>query len=353
VLRCITAPRGVSTLHTDASGPAPPDAFGPFRVLHQIGAGVLGPVFRAYQPDPGRLVAVKQFRLDLPPENSHRFVAALEQLIAADLTHMGIAAPLAAGQTDNTPFLALDFVAAESFDVVIRDYGPAPVTEALRIATQLGGALDFAAAVNVFHGTLHPRDVLVSADDTRVTGLGIAQALEQLGVTPPVRRPYTAPERLAGETWDRRADTFSLAALVFEMLFGRRIAGVGLDAAEAITEFDNVDLVSLRGLFAKALAENPAERYDSALAFAEALDAVVSQPASPPQAGNQRRLRTSGTKSAAGAAAGLRRTRSAADAGGTVRTRARTRRTQAPGRTDRFGCQRPHRSRPSRTRARA
>ena len=52
---------------------------------------------------------------------------------------MSIAAPLAAGLTDNSPFLALDFVAAESFDVVIRDYGPAPVTEALRIATQLGG----------------------------------------------------------------------------------------------------------------------------------------------------------------------------------------------------------------------
>jgi len=56
---------------------------------------------------------------------------------------------LAAGLTDTLPYLAQDFVAAESFDVVIRDYGPAPVTEALRIATQLGGALDFAAAVNV------------------------------------------------------------------------------------------------------------------------------------------------------------------------------------------------------------
>ena len=80
--------RGVSTLHTDASGTAPPDSFGPFRVLHQIGVGVLGPVFRAYQPDPGRLVAVKQFRLDIPPESAHRFVAALERLIAADLTHL-------------------------------------------------------------------------------------------------------------------------------------------------------------------------------------------------------------------------------------------------------------------------
>lgn len=247
-------------------------------MLHQIGVGVLGPVFRAYQPDPGRLVAVKQFRLDLPPENAHRFVAALERLIAADLTHLGIAAPLAAGLTDNAPYLALDFVAAESFDVVIRDYGPAPVTEALRIATQLGGALDFAAAVHVFHGTLHPRDVLVSTADTRVTGLGIAQALEQLGVVPPVRRPYTAPERLAGAAWDRRADVFSLAALVFEMLFGRRIAGVGEQAAEAVTPVDDADAGALRALFARALAEDPSARFDTALAFADALQAAFTRP---------------------------------------------------------------------------
>ncbi len=280
MLPSIAFPRGVPTLHTDASGTAPPDAFGPFRVLHQIGVGVLGPVFRAYQPDPGRLVAVKQFRLDLPPESAHRFVAALEALIAADLTHLGITAPLAAGLVDNFPYLAMDFAAAESFDVVVRDYGPAPVAEALRIATQLGGALDFAAAVNVFHGSLHPRDVLVSTDDTRVTGLGIAHALEEVGLLPPIRRPYTAPERIAGLAWDRRADTFSLAALVYEMLFGRRIAGIGRDAAEAIPSTEGLDVYAMRTLFARALAEDPAERFETALAFADALHNAVTQPGS-------------------------------------------------------------------------
>lgn len=291
MLRFTTFPRGVPTLHTDASGTAPPDAFGPFRVLHQIGVGVLGPVYRAYQPDPGRLVAVKQFRLDLPPENAHRFVDALERLIAADLTHLGIAAPLAAGMTDNSPFLALDFVAADSFDVVIRDYGPAPVTEALRIASQLGGALDFAAAVNVFHGALHPRDVLVSTDETRVTGLGIAQILDSLGVAAPIRRPYTSPERVAGAAWDRRADIFSLAALVFEMLFGRRVVGVGAFAAEAITPIDGADITALRAIFTRALAEDPSERYDTALEFADALHSALQQSESAPKPARTRRRR--------------------------------------------------------------
>lgn len=291
MLRSTTLPRGVPTLHTDASGPAPPDAFGPFRVLHQIGVGVLGPVFRAYQADPGRLVAVKQFRLDLPPETAHRFVASLDRVIAADLTHPGIATPLAAGLTDVWPYLAQDFVAAESFDVVIRNFGPAAVRVALRLATQVGGALDFAAAANVFHGALHPRDVLVSAEDTWVTGLGLAQVLEGLGVAPPIRRPYTAPERVAGAGWNRRADVFSLAALVFEVFAGRRLVGVGREAAETVTPIEGSDIERLRAVFARALAEDPAERFDTALGFADALHSAVNQPARPAREPRARRRR--------------------------------------------------------------
>src|SRR5260370_11181564 len=63
-----------SSLHIEAAGFAPPDAFGRFRVLHQIGAGTLGPVFRAYEPDRERLVAIKLFRRDLPPDRVHRLV---------------------------------------------------------------------------------------------------------------------------------------------------------------------------------------------------------------------------------------------------------------------------------------
>src|SRR3954467_2179018 len=98
-------PHRSPSLHTEAAGAAPPDAFGPFRVLHQIGAGALGPVFRAYEPEQDRLVAVKLFRLDIPPESVHRLVAALDELIAADLTHPSIAAPLASGMLDLSAYL--------------------------------------------------------------------------------------------------------------------------------------------------------------------------------------------------------------------------------------------------------
>ena len=256
-------------------------------MLHQIGAGTLGPVFRAYDSTRERLVAVKLVKLDLPPERTHQLVAEFERLIAADLTHPALAAPLATGISGVSAFLAQDYVAADSLDLAVREYGPAPAGNVLRVATQLAGALDYAAAVHVTHGALHPRDLLLSSDDTRLTGIGVAQALESIGVAAPVRRPYTAPERIAGSEWDRRADVFSLAALMHELMWGKRVSGVGMRAAERLGDIPGTDPRGLRDVFGRALAENPADRYETALAFAEALKnacpdvAVEPEPAVP------------------------------------------------------------------------
>jgi serine/threonine-protein kinase len=251
-------------LHTEASGAAHPEAFGPFRVLHQIGAGALGPVFRAYHPEDDRLVAIKLFKLDLLPELVHKLVAELQTLIDADLTHPGIAAPLAAGISDVAAYLAQDFVASDSLDSLAREHGPAPPGEAIRIASEIAGALDFAADANVLHGALHPRDILVSPDDARLTGLGIARALDKLGVPVSIRRPYTAPEGQARERWDRRADIFSLAAIAHELLWGRRITALGDEAAAMLTPVGAADVDALRELFARALAPDPRDRFESA-----------------------------------------------------------------------------------------
>jgi serine/threonine-protein kinase len=251
----------------------------------------LGPVFRAYDAERERLVAVKLFNLDLPPEKGHQLVAAFERLIAADLTHPALAAPLATGITGVSAFLAQDYVAAESLDLSVREYGSAPPAEALRVAAQLAGALDFAAVVDISHGALHPRDVLMSSDDTRLTGMGVAHALESVGVTAPVRRPYTPPERIAGAAWDRRADVFSLAALMHELLWARRVSGTGTRAVESLTEIEGGDLGRLRVTFARALAENPDDRYDTALEFAEALKEAFPAIVLAPPAAVERRTK--------------------------------------------------------------
>ena len=86
-------------------------------MLHQIGVGSLGPVYRAYQPELDRLVAVKMFRLDVTDQRALQFATELEKLIAADLTHPGIAAPVGTGMAGPSPYLAQDFVAADSLDL--------------------------------------------------------------------------------------------------------------------------------------------------------------------------------------------------------------------------------------------
>ncbi len=246
-------------------------------MLHQIGNGALGPVFRAYDSDRDRLVAIKVFRLDLPPERVHQLVAEFEQLIAAELQHPLIAAPRATGiDAATNAFLALDFAAAESLDVVLRENGRTPLAKTLRIASQLAEALDYAADRNVLHGALHPRDILLSEDDIRIVGMGVARALERAGITNPVRRPYSAPERVSDEGWDRRADVFGLAAIVYEMLCGRRVAGIGSESAEGLGDVQGCDVTALQTAFALALAADPEYRFATATAFTDALkDAIV------------------------------------------------------------------------------
>jgi len=285
VLRLLRLPSlQESRLHTEAAGSAPPDAFGPFRVLHQIGNGALGPVFRAFDQDRDRLVAIKLFRLDLPPERVHQLVGEFEKLIAAGLQHPVIAAPRATGIDGNSAYLAQDFAAADSLDIVLRENGAAPAAEALRVAGQLAAALDFAADRQIVHGALHPRDILLSQEDIRIVGLGVARALERVGVTAPVRRPYAAPERINDEGWDRSADVFSLAAIVYEFLSGRRVTGTGSDAAEGLTEVrgaEGVDIDAVQRVFALALASDPAYRFASATSFTDALKGAIGVDVAP------------------------------------------------------------------------
>jgi serine/threonine-protein kinase len=265
-------------------------------VLHQVGAGTLGPVYRAHDAAEGRLVAIKAFRLDLTPERAAAVAADLQALSAKGLAHPSIAEPIAAGVESSTPWLAQAYIAAESLDSALRQYGPPPVADALAIVTHLAGALDFAAAAGVVHGSLHPRDVLVAPDETHVIDIGVAAALEQHGLRATVRRPYGAPERAAGSPASREGDVFALAAIAWELLSGQPVPGAGDEAAAALPEIPGANREALVETFAFALAVAPDERYQSALAFAaplkRALGEALTLPAPPRRRRTQRSTET-------------------------------------------------------------
>lgn len=246
----------------------PPTAFGPYRVLHQIGSGVLGPVFRTYDPQSDRLVAVKAFRLDLLPEDVARLADGLRRLV-------GTSGHLAAGLEGTTAYLAMDYLAAETLDVALRHLAPAPLESALPILRGIADAIDraWSAGPSCGHGALHPRDVFVTpgTGELGVTGFGVAPALDAIGARPPVRRPYTAPERAAGEAWDIRADVFSLGAIAHELLTGRRPVGPGEQDGTLPASMAPEVRVQIRRVLSKALAEVPAQRFGTAKELVDAL----------------------------------------------------------------------------------
>jgi hypothetical protein len=241
-------------------------------VLHQIGIGTLGPVFRTYEPTRDRLVAVKVFRLDIIPEQAQVLADALSRATQSSLFHPSIVEPIASGVEGTVAYRAEEYVAAESLDVAMRHYAPASIEKALPFITQLAGAIDFARAAGVGHGGLHPRDIFVTPDEARATGFGVVEALEEVGIRAPIRRPYTAPERIEGAAWGTPADVFSLAAIAFELLTARRPAGTGAQAG-ALPEGQHS--AALHAVLARALDDDPARRYGSALAFAAALEAAA------------------------------------------------------------------------------
>ena len=266
---------GIAPLtHDDLSSFTAPGAFGPYRVMHQIGVGVLGPVYRTHDPNSDRLVAIKAFHLDITPEQAGALAAELNRLAGTGLSHPSIVTPLGAGLSDGVAYLALEHVAAESLDVAIRHYAPATVTTALPCIVQLAEALDTAHALGLCHGALHLRDIFVTPELARVTGLGVVSGLERVGLRGPLRRPYTAPEQIAGADWGPAADRFALAAIAYELLTGKRAAaaGTGHQVTDRLTEVSGVrDLTGLTRLFAAALADTPESRPASARLFADGL----------------------------------------------------------------------------------
>lgn len=260
---------------TPGTSYTPPPAFGRFRLLHQIGAGVLGPVFRTHDEQEQRLAAVKAFTLDITPERAEELSNHLQQVVDIDLEHPHIARPIATGVVDSVAYLAQQYVAGESLDAAIRQYGPAPVNDAARLIGHVAEALDVAAVVGVFHGALHPRDILVTPGETHVTGLGISMALERIGQHGPIRRPYAAPERDAGQEWGAPADVFSLAVIAYEVLTGRRALPGTEQPLPGLADLQVRDAAALREILEAAIDAEPGRRPAKATDFARAMAAAL------------------------------------------------------------------------------
>jgi serine/threonine protein kinase len=266
----ISCSQGAAALpFDDLSGVSPPSAFSSYRVLHQIGSGVLGPVFRSHDSTGERLVAIKALKLDLVPEDAARLAEELCAIASRTASVPGLVTTVDCGTERGAAFLALEYLSGDALDVYLRHSAPLALADVHRLLAAIAATIDAAWEQGVSHGALHPRDIFVGGNPSQVTmtGFGVAQALESVGARTPVRLPYSAPERIAGGAWDRRADIYALGAIAREV--SGRSAASDLPGA-------------WKQAIARAMAEDPAARFERASAFVEALaSAAVPLPAQP------------------------------------------------------------------------
>jgi TolB-like protein/Flp pilus assembly protein TadD len=277
-----------------------------YRITAAIGAGGMGEVYRATDTKLGREVALKVLpgEMAASPERLERFQREAKALAALD--HPGIVTVHSVEEADGVHFLTMQLVEGQPLDRVVPENGlTAP--QILEIAGGLAEALAAAHEKGIVHRDLKPANVMVTPDGrVKVLDFGLAKFTdaEAAGSTDSEMPtdvhtregvvmgtiPYMSPEQVSGLRVDHRTDIFSLGVLLYEMATGRRpfqgrssaeLASAILRDTPPALEEARPDLPDgLRGITARCLEKEPADRFPTAREAAVALGDLRSGPAS-------------------------------------------------------------------------
>ncbi len=255
----------------------------------ELGAGGMATVFLAHDPRHNRKVAVKIMHAELATIiGSERFLKEIET--TANLQHPHILPLFDSGRVDGTVFYVMPYLAGESLRARLKRETQLPVNDAIRIATEIAAALDYAHRQGVIHRDVKPDNVLFHDGRALVADFGIALAsrhaegnarLTRSGVSLGTPQ-YMSPEQASGEqNLTACTDIYALGVVVYEMLAGRPpFTGPTAQAIFQQVMSDEVPpLVPKRktvprhvdAAIAKALEKVPADRWESAAQFAQAL----------------------------------------------------------------------------------
>jgi len=263
-------------------------------IEREIASGGMATVYLANDRRHSRTVAVKILRPELVSAiGPDRFSREIE--IAAHLSHPHILSLYDSGEADGSLFYVMPYIQGESLRQKIEREKQLPIDEAVTIARQVASALDYAHARRLVHRDIKPENVLLHEGVPMVMDFGIAltqsasadDRLTLAGHT--LGTPhYMSPEQASGEVnLDARSDVYSLACVLFEMLTGAPpftgpnaqavIAKRFTDTAPSIRRFRPAIPEAIEAAIRKALARNPADRFPSCGAFADALARPVQR----------------------------------------------------------------------------
>jgi serine/threonine protein kinase len=215
----------------DISAPA---RIGRYDVIEKIGQGGMAVVYKGYDSQLDRLVALKLVSPARDLECESRRQLLIEARAAAALDHPSIATVYEVGETeDGRVFLAMAFYQGETLQERIAR-GPLPVAEAVRIAQQIASGLAAAHSRGITHCDLKPANVLLTRSGAvklldfgiaKMAGVEQARSGELLGTL-----AYMSPEQLSGGIIDARADVWALGLVLYELLTGERATSAGMRA---------------------------------------------------------------------------------------------------------------------------
>lgn len=282
------APRGASGAGASPSDAAVGRTVGRYRIAEAIGEGGMGVVYRAEDPDLGRDIALKVLPPHLHADDTARQRLVREARAAASLDHAHVATVHEVGESDDGRlYIAMAYYEGETLEARI-DRGPLAPEAAMDLARQIASGLCAAHRARIVHRDVKPANVILVEDPegvcAKVLDFGIAKG-DDVGLTQTGESVgtalYMSPEQLKGEPVDARTDVWSLGAMLYEMLSGRRPFGGSYAAAVgyAVLHEEPAPLSQtlpdgLADVVATCLAKAPEARYATMEAFIAALDRV-------------------------------------------------------------------------------
>ncbi|HEU5180548.1 MAG TPA: serine/threonine-protein kinase [Candidatus Polarisedimenticolia bacterium] len=262
---------------------------GRFEVLREIGKGAMGVVYLAHDPRIDRKIAIKM--IQIPPgvseeearEARHRFVR--EAQAAGKLAHPNIITIYDVVEDPQRTYIAMEYIDGVTLETFTKPGSLLPLATVLSVITQACSALDYAHKSQVIHRDIKPANLmLMKGDLLKVTDFGLAKKpdanLTQAGVL--IGTPnYMSPEQISGKPMDGRSDFFSLGVVLYELLTGERPFGgdtistiiyrILYDEPRPPRIVNEKLPPAFDQILKRALAKEPADRFQSGAEFAEAL----------------------------------------------------------------------------------
>jgi tRNA A-37 threonylcarbamoyl transferase component Bud32 len=263
-----------------------------------LGKGATSEVYRGFDAHLGRAVAIKRLRPDLVTNAVFRSRFHREALAAGRLDHPAIVAVYDAGEERDAtgtavPFIVMELIEGRSLRDALHEEGKLSPGRALEVAAVVLDALACSHAAGIVHRDIKPGNVmLTSTGEVKVADFGIARAVSESSGTATMTgtvmgtAQYLSPEQGRGEAADARSDIYSVGCMLYELLVGHPpFSGESMVSIVVQHIYDSPTPPSVAAreistgvdaIILKALAKNPAERYQTASEMKGDIERVLS-----------------------------------------------------------------------------